>query len=149
MVLPEEMPVGGVKRFGVSIESDLLRRFDEFADDLGYANRSEALRDLIREKLLARDVERDLAKGMGEVTAVVSLVYDHHALDVPRRLTEAQHDRRDVVVSTLHVHLSHHDCLEVLILRGRATDVQALGDRLVSLRGVKHGRCTLASSGGK
>jgi len=140
--------VGGVKRFGVSIESDLLRRFDEFADDLGYANRSEALRDLIREKLLARDFERDLAKGKGEVTAVVSLVYDHHALDVPRRLTEAQHDRRDVVVSTLHVHLSHHDCLEVLILRGRAKDVQALGDRLVSLRGVKHGRCTPASLGG-
>ncbi len=139
--------MGGVKRFGVSIESDLLRRFDEFADDLGYANRSEALRDLIREKLLARDFERDLAKDKGEVTAVVSLVYDHHALDVPRRLTEAQHDRRDVVVSTLHVHLTHHDCLEVLILRGGAKDVQALGDRLVSLRGVKHGRCTPASSG--
>jgi CopG family nickel-responsive transcriptional regulator len=139
--------VGGVKRFGVSIESDLLRRFDRFAGDLGYANRSEALRDLIRERLLARDLDLDLAKGKSEVTAVVSLVYDHHALDVPRRLTEAQHDKRDVVVSTLHVHLSRHDCLEVLILRGGAKEVKALGDRLASLRGVRHGRVTVASAG--
>lgn len=140
--------MGGLKRFGVSIESDLLRRFDKFADDLGYANRSEALRGLIREKLLARDFDNDLAKGKGkgEVTAVVSLVYDHHALDVPRRLTEAQHERRDVVVSTLHVHLTHHDCLEVLILRGSAAEVKALGDKLVSLRGVRNGRITVASA---
>ncbi len=140
--------MGGLKRFGVSIESDLLRRFDKFAGDLGYANRSEALRALIREKLLARDFDNDLAsgKGKGEVTAVVSLVYDHHALDVPRRLTEAQHERRDVVVSTLHVHLTHHDCLEVLILRGSASKVKALGDKLVSLRGVRNGRITVASA---
>ncbi|MHC4253740.1 MAG: nickel-responsive transcriptional regulator NikR [Planctomycetota bacterium] len=139
--------MAGVKRFGVSIEADLLRRFDKFAGDLGYANRSEAFRDLIREKLLARDFDLGLAAGKGEVTAVVSLVYDHHALDVPRRLTEAQHDRRNVVISTLHVHLSRHDCLEVLILRGGAKQVKALGDRLVSLRGVRHGRVTVASTG--
>ena len=76
--------MGGLKRFGVSIESDLLRRFDKFASDLGYANRSEALRDMIREKLLAKDFGSDLARGKGEVTAVVSIVYDHHALDVQR-----------------------------------------------------------------
>ena len=138
--------MGGVKRFGVSIEADLLRRFDEFASDLGYANRSEAFRDLIRERLLARDFDLGLAKGKGEVTAVVSFVYDHHALDVPRRLTDAQHDERNVVVSTLHVHLSHHDCLEVLILRGGVKQVKRLGERLVSLRGVRHGRITVASA---
>ena len=138
--------MGGIQRFGVSVESDLLRRFDKLSAELGYANRSEALRDLIREKLLARDHEQDLAKGQGEATAVVSFVYNHHALDIPRRLMEAQHNSHGIVISTLHVHLSRHDCLEVLVLRGAAAAVQELGDRLVSLRGVRHGRVNVASA---
>jgi len=109
----------------------------------GYTNRSEALRDLIRDELVAEEWRA----GEEEAVAVVSLVYDHDQLDLPGRLTDAQHDHHGLVNSSLHVHLDRRSCLEVLVLRGQAKRIRALGDRLVSTRGVKHGKLILTTSG--
>ena len=135
--------MGQLARFGVSLDSDLLRRFDALIEGKGYANRSEALRDLIRDQLVAEEWRA----GPEEAVAVVSLVYDHHQLDLPKRLTDMQHDHHDIVLSTLHVHLHRHGCLEVLVLRGRGRKVKTLGDKLASTRGVKHGKVTLTTTG--
>ena len=130
-------------RFGVSLESGLLRRFDALIRDKGYTNRSEALRDLIREQLVAEEWRADPELAV----AIVSLVYDHHQLDLPKRLTEAQHDHHALITAGLHVHLDQHSCLEVLILRGPGRKIRALGDRLVGTRGVKHGKVALTTTG--
>lgn len=135
--------MGRLARFGVSLDSGLLKRFDALIQGKGYTNRSEALRDLIRDRL----VEEEWRAGPEEAVGVVSLVYDHHQLDLPKRLMDMQHDNHDVVLSTLHVHLRRHGCLEVLILRGPGRKVKALADRLVSIRGVKHGKVTLTTTG--
>ncbi|MBM4371364.1 MAG: nickel-responsive transcriptional regulator NikR [Deltaproteobacteria bacterium] len=130
-------------RFGVSLDATLLESFDRYIEGKGYTNRSEAIRDLIREKL----VERQWEAGDNQVAGTVSLVYDHHNLDLPSRLVDVQHDHHDLVISSVHVHLDHHNCLEVLILRGRARDVKAFGERLCSTRGIKHGRLTFTTTG--
>ncbi len=135
--------MGQLARFGVSLDAGLLKRFDRLIKGKGYTNRSEALRDLIRDRLVAEEWEA----GPEEAVAIVSLVYDHHELDLPRRLTDMQHDHHDVVLSTLHVHLDRHACLEVLVLRGPGRKVKALGERLASTRGVKHGKLTLTATG--
>lgn len=131
-----------ITRFGVSLDSDLLEEFDGLIAGRGYTNRSEALRDLIRNELVAEKWKA----GSEQAVAVVSIVYDHHELDLPKKLTDIQHESHDLVVSTLHVHLSHHSCLEVLVLRGRGNKIKSLGDRLVSTRGVKHGEVFLTTS---
>ena len=137
--------MGALARFGASLDSELLERFDGHIRRHGYTNRSEALRDLIREKL----AEEDWRAGPREAVAVVSLVYDHHALDLPVKLTDIQHEHRAEVVSTLHVHLDEHNCLEVLVLRGRAARIRAIGEKLTSTKGVKHGKMMLTSTGRK
>ncbi len=130
-------------RFGVSLDSGLLKRYDALIQEKGYTNRSEALRDLIRDQLVAEEWRA----GPEEAVAVVSLVYDHHQLDLPKRLMDMQHDQHDMVLSTLHVHLDPHGCLEVLILRGPGRKVRTLADKLASTRGVKHGKVTLTTTG--
>jgi len=135
--------MGRLTRFGISLDSDLLERFDALMGRRGYTNRSEALRDLIRDELVAEEWRA----GEEEAVAVVSLVYDHDQLDLPGRLTDAQHDHHGLVNSSLHVHLDRRSCLEVLVLRGQAKRIRALGDRLVSTRGVKHGKLILTTSG--
>lgn len=135
--------MGRLTRFGISLDSDLLERFDALMGRRGYTNRSEALRDLIRDEL----VVEEWRAGEEEAVAVVSLVYDHDQLDLPGRLTDAQHDHHGLVNSSLHVHLDRRSCLEVLVLRGQAKRIRALGDRLVSTRGVKHGKLILTTSG--
>ena len=132
-----------LKRFGVSVPGNLLARFDEFTGRRGYTSRSEAIRDLIREKLVVQEWERPDSLVAGSV----SLVYDHHQLDLPRRLAEFQHDHHDLIISTVHVHLDHYNCLEVLVLRGRAGEVRSFGETLVSLKGVRHGKLTLTTTG--
>jgi CopG family nickel-responsive transcriptional regulator len=132
-------------RFGVSLNEKLLAEFDSLIERKGYTNRSEAIRDLIREML----VEEEWREGDGEVAGTVSLVYDHHKLDLPKRLTDLQHDHHDLVISTLHVHLDHHNCLEVLLLKGPAKEVRGLGEKLASTRGIKHGKLTLTTTGRK
>jgi CopG family nickel-responsive transcriptional regulator len=135
--------MGKLARFGVSLDSSLLDRFDRLIAGKGYANRSEALRDLIREALIAENWR----EGKGEAVAVVTLVYDHHDYALPKRLTDAQHETHDIVISTLHVHLSHESCLEVLILRGAAGRLRAFADSLVGTRGVKHGKVIFTTTG--
>jgi len=130
-----------LSRIGVSIDSDLLRRFDSFIKDKGYENRSEAFRDLIRDRLVDSAVVAPNEAVVGSVT----LVYDHHKRLLPEKLTDLQHDSHALVVSTLHVHLDHDRCLEIVVLRGRSRDVQILADRLISTKGVRHGRLVMSS----
>ena len=127
-----------VLRFGVSIESDLLESFDELVARQGYATRSEALRDLIRDALVKSRVE-----GQHEATEVLgslTLVYDHHTHNLTDQMAEIQHDHHGIVVSVLHVHISHDDCMELIVLRGGAGEVRSLANSLLSLKGVKHGK---------
>ena len=124
-------------RFGVSIEEDLLEEFDALIRTRGYSNRSEAIRDLIR----GYSAERKWEEG-GETAGGIVLVYDHNKRELSERLVDIQHDALDIVVSNLHVHLSHHHCLEVIVVRGRAEAIQELADQLQSQKGVTH--CSVA-----
>ena len=131
-----------VTRTGVSIEPELLEKFDKVIAKRGYKNRSEALRDLIRESLVTEDIEENRP-----VVATLSMVYDHHRRDLSNRLNEAQHHAQQNVLAATHVHLDHDNCLEVVVVRGRAADVRKVADALISMKGVKHGRLTITTSG--
>ena len=131
-------------RFSIAVPEDLLRAFDAQTARRGSgANRSEAIRDLIRASL-ARDSARTPNE---QVIGSLTMIYDHHTGDLTRRLDEVQHDYTDEIVSTLHVHLDHHNCLEILALKGRGERVYELADKLLGLRGVKHGELTCAATG--
>jgi len=130
-----------LSRIGVSIDFALLRRFDSYISDRGYDNRSEAFRDLIRDQLVNSVVIADNAFVVGSVT----LIYDHHARLLPEKLADLQHDHHELIISTLHAHLDHETCLEVIILRGKSKDVQRLADQLISTKGVQHGRLVMSS----
>ena len=132
--------MGKLTRFGVSLDEELLEPFDALCAVKGYSNRSEAIRDLIRKALVAEEWQQADGQGAGTLT----LVYDHHKNDLARRLTQMQHD---IIIATLHVHLDHHNCLEVLILKGEAARVRALADKLISCKGVKHGTFSGTTTG--
>lgn len=132
-----------VVRFTVSMPRDLARQLDEMAQEKGYDNRSLAVADLVRAGL----VEHRQNYGDQEIAGTITLVYDHHKQHVQASLTDIQHDHHDVILSTLHVHLDHHNCLEVLAVRGRAKTVKRIADELLSAKGVKHGKLTVTSSG--
>ena len=134
-----------LERIGISLEHELLEQFDGLIAEKGYVNRSEAVRDLIRESLVQREWARDT--GRAEKVAVVALVYDHDAASLPQKLAHIQHENHRAVVSALHVHLDTHNCLEVLVLRGRGREVMRMGDGLVSTRGVKYGKVLPATTG--
>lgn len=135
--------MGQLSRIGVAIDSELLEKFDKLIEGRGYTNRSEAFRDLIREELVQKKWENLDQLVVGTVT----LVYDHHVRMLSEKLTNIQHDFHHNILSTLHVHLDHDNCLEVLIVKGKAKDVQKVADALISTKGVKHGRLTLTTSG--
>lgn len=135
--------MGTTIRFGVSLDSDLLARFDALCDERGYQTRSEAIRDLIRNTLVQQEWEETKA----DVAATLTLVYDHHKSDLAQRLTDAQHDSHHLIITTLHVHLDHHNCLEVLVLKGSGEEVKAFAQRLISTRGVMFGKLSLATTG--
>ena len=132
-----------LSRIGVAIESDLLAKFDALIARRGYTNRSEAFRDLIREELIEKAWESPDSKVVGTVT----IVYDHHVRLLNEKLTDLQHEFYHHILSTLHVHLDHDNCLEVLVVRGRAAEVRKIADSLISTKGVKHGRLTITTSG--
>ena len=131
-------------RFSVSIEKTLIDRFDAACRERGWSNRSEAIRDAIRRELVAREWEAG-----EEVAGVITLLYDHHRSGVSERLTEIQHHALDAVVSTTHVHVDAHNCLEVVVVRGEAHTIERLANRLIGLKGVKHGELTGTSTGKK
>ena len=135
--------MGTTIRFGVSLDEDLLAAFDALCLRRSYANRSEAIRDLIRKTLVEDHWEQEDK----ECAGTLSLVFDHHKSDVTRKLIAVQHDDHDLIIANLHVHLDHDNCLEVLLLRGEPQRVRTLANRLCSMRGVKHGAFTIASTG--
>ncbi len=130
-------------RFGVSIPDELLDRFDALITEQGYTNRSEAIRDLIRDRL----VEDQWSETDHDVVGTVTVVYNHEQSDLAQKLTEIQHRKHDLIVSAIHVHLDAHNCLEVLIMRGKAGEVKKSGEQLISTRGVKHGKINMTTTG--
>lgn len=134
--------MGDTTRFGISIDSDLLESFDRLLTGKGYQNRSEAIRDLIR----AAIVEEKTEGGDEAMVGTVTLVYNHHVRDLSDKLTEHQHQHHHQVVSALHVHLDAHNCLEVLVLRGKAADITRIADELIGVKGVKHGRLFMTTA---
>jgi len=125
-------------RFGVSAEEELLQNFDRLIAAQGYANRSEALRDLMRDAMVKSRLED--TPETGEVLGSLTLVYDHHAGDLSEKMSALQHDYFDHIVSVMHVHISQDDCMEVIVLRGELSQIRSLADSILSLKGVKHGK---------
>jgi CopG family nickel-responsive transcriptional regulator len=133
--------MGELTRTGIAIDSGLLARFDRSIARQGYPNRSEAVRDLIRDRLVTAAVEDPEALVVGTVT----LIYDHHSRLLPQKLTALQHGHHELIISTTHVHLDHDTCLEVIIVRGASRKVQKLADMLIGTKGVQHGRLVMSS----
>jgi CopG family transcriptional regulator, nickel-responsive regulator len=133
----------GVVRLSISLPKDLARQLDQMARQKGYDNRSLAVADMIRAQL----VEHWQRHGDQQIAGTITLVYDHHKQHVQAALTDIQHDHHDVIISTLHVHLDHDNCLEVLAVRGRAAIIRQIADELIASKGVKHGKLTVTSSG--
>ena len=128
-------------RIGVAIDSNLLTRFDRFLAKQGYTNRSEAFRDLIRDRLISVAVENPETPVVGTIT----LIYDHHSRLLPDKLTDLQHEHHHLIISTTHVHLDHDTCLEVVVVKGESWRVQKLADLLTGIKGVQHGRLVMSS----
>ncbi len=137
--------MGQTIRFGVSLDSDLLEKFDALCEERCYQTRSEAIRDLIRNVLVQKEWE-DINKDK-EMVGTLTLVYDHHQSDLAQKMTEIQHSALDVIVVSLHVHLDHHNCMEVLVLRGPGPELKTTAERLIATKGVKHGKLTLSTTG--
>jgi len=131
-------------RFGVSLESALLKKFDKILKTKGYASRSEAIRDLIRGKLVEEEWENG---GNAESIGTINVVYDHHTKDLMHRLNHIQHDCHELIVSDTHVHLDHDNCLDVIIVRGSAEKIRKIADKLISTKGVKYGKLSMATKG--
>lgn len=132
-----------IVRFSVSLEDELLVAFDEFCQKRGYANRSEALRHCIRRELAADKLELPQQPAAG----VLTLIYDHHENDLPRQLTAMQHNAHHAILSTLHIHLDHHNCMEIMSLRGPAAQIQQIANQLRSTKGVRQSSFSLLSLG--
>jgi CopG family nickel-responsive transcriptional regulator len=130
-------------RFGISLEKSLLKGFDSLIAKKGYASRSEAIRDLIRDSLVKEEWEY----GNKETVGAISIVYSHDTRELSDTLTDIQHNFHSSVVSSLHVHLDHHNCLEVIIVKGKGSDIKKIADRLIGTRGVKHGKLSLTTTG--
>ncbi len=131
-----------LKRFSVSLKQNLLADFDKFIRRCQYDNRSEAVRDLIRKALVQREWEADK-----NVIGVITLVYDHHQHQLQETITQLQHDFHKHIISTTHVHMDHDNCLEVIIIRGKALEVRDLSERLIATKGVKNGDLAMSSTG--
>ena len=132
-----------LSRIGVALPAELLEKFDALIESRGYSNRSEAFRDLIRNEL----VQEVWQSSDAEVFGTVTLVYNHHVRQLSEKLTELQHKYHSAIMSALHVHLDHDNCLEVILVRGKASVVQKLSNALIATKGVKHGRFTATTSG--
>lgn len=132
-----------VTRFSVSLPPSLLKQLDQMTEEKGYDNRSLAIADMIRAQL----VEHRQQKSDAEIAGSITLVYDHHRHHLQDLLTDLQHEHREVIISTLHAHLDHDNCLEILAVRGRADKIKKLADELIAAKGVKHGKLTITTTG--
>ena len=131
-----------ITRFGVSIEPELLTTFDTIIKKKGYANRSEAIRDLIRKHLITEKHKNPNETAIGTLT----MIYDHHTGMLTNKLLDLQHDHHKEILSTTHIHIDHHNCLEVLVLKGKTGDIQTLADHIKALKGIKHGELVITKS---
>lgn len=129
-------------RFGVSLEKELLERFDDLIRSRKYTNRSEALRDMIRQELLKQEWEAG-----GEVAGAITFIYDHHTRELLSKITDIQHDNQEVIISSQHIHLDHHNCLEIVAVKGRVKKVLKLADSLKAIKGVRHCAVSMTGSG--
>jgi len=141
--LRAEKQTDALQRFGVSMNPRLLKRFDEFIATKGYVNRSEALRDLIRKNL----VEIEWEKGDKESLGTLTIIYNHEVRELSDRLEDFQHAHYDNIISTMHVHLDKHNCLEVMVLRGMPGRIRSLADHIIGVKGVKHGKLVMTTMG--
>jgi CopG family nickel-responsive transcriptional regulator len=132
-----------VKRFGISLDSSLLKSFDSLIARKGYANRSEAIRDLIRDSLVMEEWESSTAETVGTIT----IVYSHETRELTDTLTDLQHRYYSSIISAMHIHLDEHNCLEVIVVKGKAKDIKIIADRLIGTKGVKHGKLTVTTTG--
>ena len=130
-------------RFSLSMPAEVATQLDAMVRARGYASRSQAVAELVRDRL----VEWHAGAGDHEIAGTVTLVYDHHKRDLQAHLTDIQHDHGHLILSTLHVHLDHHNCMEALAVRGPAASVRRLADALIAAKGVKHGRLTVTTTG--
>ena len=131
-----------ITRFGVSIEPDLLQKFDKIIKKEGYTNRSEAIRDLVRRDLIREESKDPNTESIGTLT----MIYDHHTGNLTDKLLNLQHDHTKEILSTTHIHIDHDNCLEVLILKGKTGKIQKLADNIKSLKGIKHGELVITKS---
>ena len=131
-----------LKRFSISLEENLLEAFDRFILEHQYDNRSEAIRDLIRKAFVKKEWQGDK-----QVMGVINLIYDHHQPKLQEKITEAQHDYHHHIISSTHVHMDHDNCMEVIIVKGKAQEVQKLANSLIALRGIRDGNLTMSSTG--
>jgi len=131
-----------ITRFGVSIEPDLLKKFDKTIKMEGYTNRSEAIRDLVRKNLIIEENKNPNAESIGTLT----MIYDHHTGDLTNKLLDLQHDHTKEILSTTHIHIDHNNCLEVLVLKGKTGKIQKLADNIRSLKGIKHGELVITKN---
>lgn len=129
-----------IVRFGVSMEDELLEKFDKLIHQKGYTNRSEAIRDLIREKLVEQAIEKDKI-----CFGVFSFVYDHNVRELEEKLTDFQHENFNLITSAMHIHIDKDHCLEVIIMKGKASDLKKITDKVLSFKGVKNGNLTLTA----
>jgi len=129
-------------RFAVSLDSKLLDSFDRVIEEQGYNNRSEAVRDLIRDKLVTQNWD-DKEETVGTIT----LIFNHHLYTLSDDLTSKQHEHHSLIISSMHLHLDHDNCLEIIAVKGKGNDIRKLADSLISMKGVKHGKLTLTTSG--
>lgn len=135
--------MGELTRFGVSLDSQLLKQFDKVISKKGYNNRSEAIRDLIRDLLVRKEWEED----KGEKVGTITIIYDHNSFELSKKITSGQHEHYHEIISTMHVHLDHDNCLEVLAVKGKADNIQKIADELIGMKGVKHGKLVTTTSG--
>ncbi len=131
-----------IVRFGISLENELLDNFDNLIKRRKYSNRSEAIRDLIRQELLKKDLEEDR-----EVAGAITFIYDHHQRNLLNAIIDVQHDYQDIIQSSQHIHLDHHNCLEIVAVKGNSKKVNKLSDTLKAHKGVMHGSLSISGTG--
>ncbi|MFA5276025.1 MAG: nickel-responsive transcriptional regulator NikR [Candidatus Omnitrophota bacterium] len=134
--------MAGLRRFGVSLEDELLQKFDRLIEGKNYTNRSEAIRDMIRRELVSRQWQ-----GGDDIAGAITLIYNHHKRELVNKLMDIQHDFGKIIISAQHIHLDHDNCLEIVAVKGSAKQAQALADKLQSVKGVKHGTLSMSTTG--
>ena len=131
-----------ITRFGISIEPELLKKFDKIIIKEGYSNRSEKIRDLIRKNLIDNEIKKPNSEAVGTLT----IIYDHHTGNLTNKLLNLQHEHNNEILTTTHVHIDHHNCLEVIVLKGKIGNIQKLTNNIIALKGIKNGKLVITKS---